>query len=52
MKTQLTDAQGRAVPLVANPMRFDGQRAMADLAPPTLDQQGDEIRAGHAWHPR
>jgi crotonobetainyl-CoA:carnitine CoA-transferase CaiB-like acyl-CoA transferase len=52
MQTQLTDAQGRAMPLVANPMRFDGQRAMADQAPPQLDQHGDALRAGQTWKPR
>ncbi len=52
MKSQLIDAQGRAVPLVANPMRFNGRRAMADLAPPALDQQGDSIRAGQTWRAR
>ena len=52
MKAQLIDERGRAVPVVANPMRFDGERAMADQAPPTLDQHGDQIRAGQAWHPR
>jgi crotonobetainyl-CoA:carnitine CoA-transferase CaiB-like acyl-CoA transferase len=52
MQTQLTDAQGRAMPLVANPMRFDGQRAMAEQAPPQLDQHGDALRAGQTWKPR
>jgi crotonobetainyl-CoA:carnitine CoA-transferase CaiB-like acyl-CoA transferase len=52
MKTQLTDERGRAMPLVANPMRFDGQRATAELAPPTLDQHGEQIRSGQAWRAR
>ena len=52
MKTHLFDAQGRAVPLVANPMRFNGQRALAPEPPPGLDEHGDAIRAGHTWRPR
>jgi crotonobetainyl-CoA:carnitine CoA-transferase CaiB-like acyl-CoA transferase len=52
MKTHLTDAHGHAMPLVANPMRFDGQRAVADQPPPGLDQHGDAIRAGQTWRPR
>jgi crotonobetainyl-CoA:carnitine CoA-transferase CaiB-like acyl-CoA transferase len=38
----------RPMPLVANPMRFDGQRAIADQPPPRLDAQGDAIRAALA----
>ena len=38
----------RPMPLVANPMRFDGQRAIADQPPPGLDAQGDAIRAALA----
>lgn len=56
MKTQLTDSHGRAMPLVANPMRFDGQRAMAPQAPPRIDEHGDAIRravaAGQGWPAR
>ena len=33
------------MPMIATPMRFDGQRPIADLAPPQLDQHGDAIRA-------
>jgi crotonobetainyl-CoA:carnitine CoA-transferase CaiB-like acyl-CoA transferase len=50
-----TDASGEAVPMVGNPMRFDGLRPGAELAPPGLDQHGDAIRAalaqdsGAAW---
>jgi crotonobetainyl-CoA:carnitine CoA-transferase CaiB-like acyl-CoA transferase len=40
------------MPLVANPMRFDGQRAVADQPPPGLDEHGDAIRAGQTWRPR
>lgn len=32
------------VPMIGNPMRFDGQRAQADLPPPQLDQHGPELR--------
>ena len=38
----------RPMPLVGNPMRFDGQRAVADQPPPGLDAQGDAIRAALA----
>ncbi|MBI3367538.1 MAG: CoA transferase [Burkholderiales bacterium] len=38
------------VPMIANPMRFDGQRALADLPPPQLDAQGDAIRRTLARH--
>ena len=34
--------------MTATPMRFDGQRPIADLAPPQLDQHGDAIRAALA----
>ena len=34
--------------MIATPMRFDGQRPVADLAPPQLDQHGDAIRAALA----
>jgi len=44
MQASLPDSHGQAVPLVANPMRFDGQRALADQAPPTLDQHGPALR--------
>jgi crotonobetainyl-CoA:carnitine CoA-transferase CaiB-like acyl-CoA transferase len=49
LKTHLADRHGRAMPLVANPMRFDGRRALAPTPPPELDQHGDAIRAGQAW---
>ncbi len=46
----------RLMPLVANPMRFDGQRAEADQPPPGLDAQGDALRAvlaaGPGWPAR
>ncbi len=32
------------VPMVASPMRFDGQRAISELPPPGLDQHGDAVR--------
>jgi hypothetical protein len=44
------------VPMVASPMRFDGQRAISDLPPPALDQHGDAVRqalaTGANWPPR
>jgi len=44
------------MPLVGTPMRFDGQRPVADLAPPQLDGDGDDLRAalarGEAWPSR
>jgi crotonobetainyl-CoA:carnitine CoA-transferase CaiB-like acyl-CoA transferase len=55
MQISRADASGEAVPMVGNPMRFDGQRPGAELAPPGLDQHGDAIRAalaqdsGAAW---
>ena len=44
MATGADDAALAQVPLVANPMRFDGQRAQADQPPPSLDQHGDALR--------
>ena len=52
MQAQLPDIRGRALPTVPNPMRFDGVRAMAPQAPPTLDADGAAIRAGQGWKPR
>ena len=52
MQVNRPDAQGRAMPLVANPMRFDGERAIADSAPPLLDEHGEQVRAGAVWRPR
>ena len=53
LKAQLPDAKGRAVPMVPNPMRLDGRRALAPQAPPALDEHGDAIRAavreGKGW---
>ena len=46
--SQVEVGADRPMPLVANPMRFDGQRAMADQPPPGLDAQGDAIRAALA----
>jgi len=41
------------VPMVGTPMRFDGQRPMAGLPPPQLDEHGPALRAalaaGQAW---
>jgi crotonobetainyl-CoA:carnitine CoA-transferase CaiB-like acyl-CoA transferase len=48
MQYTLPDADGAAVPMVGNPMRFDGQRPSAELAPPQLDQHGAAIRSALA----
>ncbi len=41
------------VPMVASPIRFDGERAVADRRPPHLDEHGDAIRSalarGDGW---
>ena len=50
MQTSLAMADGQAMPLVANPMRFDGQRALADQAPPALDEHGQALREALARH--
>jgi len=46
----------RPMPTIPNPMRFDGERAMADQPPPKIDEQGDAIRAalaaGTGWPAR
>ena len=56
LQTSMDVGADRPMPLVANPMRFDGQRAMADQPPPGLDAQGDAIRAalarGEGWPSR
>jgi crotonobetainyl-CoA:carnitine CoA-transferase CaiB-like acyl-CoA transferase len=36
------------VPMVAAPMRFDGQRAVAAHRPPQLDEHGEAIRSALA----
>lgn len=36
------------VPMIANPMRVDGQRPLADTPPPQLDEHGEAIRAALA----
>ncbi len=36
------------MPMVATPMRFDGQRPLAEQLPPTLDQHGDALRTAMA----
>ncbi len=44
------------VPMVASPMRFDGQRAISELPPPRLDEHGDAVRQalarGAGWPAR
>mgnify|MGYP001241960817 CR=1 FL=1 len=44
---QITTA---GVPMVATPMRLDGERPVADLPPPALDEHGDAIRSALAQH--
>ena len=51
MKIEIDSGDDRPMPLVANPMRFDGERAIADQPPPGLDAQGDTIRAALAAGP-
>ena len=51
MHGRVQTADGRAVPMVAAPVRFDGQRATAVSAPPTLDQHGDMLRTALSTHP-
>lgn len=48
MKIEVDSGDEKPMPLVANPMRFDGERAIADQPPPGLDAQGDAIRAALA----
>jgi crotonobetainyl-CoA:carnitine CoA-transferase CaiB-like acyl-CoA transferase len=56
LQQTMDGGNGQPMPLVANPMRFDGQRAQADQPPPGLDAQGDAIRAalarGEGWPSR
>ena len=56
MQVPLSDALGRAVPMVASPMRFNGVRALSELVPPQLDEHGEAIRqalgAGATWPSR
>ena len=40
--------QRGGMPMVAAPMRFDGERAVAHAPPPRLDEHGDAIRAALA----
>jgi crotonobetainyl-CoA:carnitine CoA-transferase CaiB-like acyl-CoA transferase len=44
------------VPMVASPMRFDGERAISPLPPPALDEHGDALRqalsGGAGWPAR
>ena len=39
------------IPMLATPMRFDGQRPVAPLAPPRLDEHGEAIRQALADQP-
>lgn len=48
LQLSVDGGNGQPMPLVANPMRFDGRRAQADQPPPLLDAHGDAIRAALA----
>ncbi|MDX1467645.1 MAG: CoA transferase, partial [Halomonas sp.] len=39
------DQDGRDVPQVANPLRFDGEALTSEVAPPRLGQDSDTILA-------
>ena len=49
--TPMDVGTAQLMPMVGNPMRFDGQRAVADQPPPGLDAQGDALRAALAKGP-
>ena len=52
LQTHVADRHGQPMPMVANPMRFNGLRPMAEQAPPEIDEHGDALRAGQTWRPR
>ncbi len=56
MQAGLEVGADRPMPMVPNPMRFDGQRAMAERPPPALDADGDALRQalrqGKGWPAR
>ena len=56
MQAGLDVGTERPMPMVPNPMRFDGQRAMALQPPPGLDEHGDALREalrqGQGWPAR
>ena len=56
MQAGLDVGTERPMPMVPNPMRFDGQRAMAQQPPPGLDEHGDALREalrqGQGWPKR
>ena len=56
MQAGLDVGTERPMPMVPNPMRFDGQRAMAQQPPPGLDEHGDALREalrqGQGWPAR
>jgi len=43
MRRSLPDARGASVDLVANPIRIDGERPLADRAPPSLGADSREV---------
>ena len=56
MQAGLAVGAKRPMPMVPNPMCFDGQRAFALRPPPGLDEHGDALREalrqGHGWPAR
>ena len=56
MQAGLDVGTERPMPMVPNPMRFDGQRAMARQPPPGLDEHGaalrEALRQGQGWPKR
>ncbi len=51
MHVPLQTSGGQRMPMVAAPVLFDGRRAIAQAAPPTLDQHGDMLRATLSTQP-
>ena len=51
MQAALRTDDGRSAPQVPSPVVFDGERAIATVPPPTLDQHGAALRAALAERP-
>jgi crotonobetainyl-CoA:carnitine CoA-transferase CaiB-like acyl-CoA transferase len=56
MQLAQPDDRGHTMPMVASPMRLDGQRPVAQQVAPRLDEHGDAVRAalaeGAGWPER
>jgi crotonobetainyl-CoA:carnitine CoA-transferase CaiB-like acyl-CoA transferase len=56
MQLAQPDDRGQTMPMVASPMRLDGQRPVAQQVAPRLDEHGDAVRAalqqGAGWPER